>query len=63
MRLPHGERGKIVDIREFSRDEGHELLPGVNRLIRVSVAAKPLLRSWQPLHSRVSVDRKRNKVS
>ncbi len=40
LRLPHGERGKIVDIREFSRDEGHELLPGVNRLIRVSVAAK-----------------------
>jgi len=24
LRLPHGERGKIVDIREFSRDEGHE---------------------------------------
>ena len=40
LRLPHGERGKIVDIREFSRDEGDELLPGVNRLIRVSVAAK-----------------------
>src|SRR6188472_3700309 len=40
LRLPHGERGKVVDIREFSRDEGHELLPGVNRLIRVSVAAK-----------------------
>ncbi len=40
LRLPHGERGKVVDIREFSREEGHELLPGVNRLIRVSVAAK-----------------------
>jgi DNA-directed RNA polymerase subunit beta len=40
LRLPHGERGKVVEIREFSRDEGHELLPGVNRLIRVSVAAK-----------------------
>ena len=40
LRLPHGERGKVVDVREFSRDEGDELLPGVNRLIRVSVAAK-----------------------
>ncbi|HSH21555.1 MAG TPA: DNA-directed RNA polymerase subunit beta, partial [Candidatus Caenarcaniphilales bacterium] len=40
LRLPHGERGKVVDVREFSRDRGDELLPGVNRLIRVSVAAK-----------------------
>jgi DNA-directed RNA polymerase subunit beta len=40
LRLPHGERGKIVDVREFNRDRGDELLPGVNRLIRVSVAAK-----------------------
>ncbi len=40
LRLPHGERGKIVDIREFNRDNGDELPPGVNRLIRVSVAAK-----------------------
>jgi DNA-directed RNA polymerase subunit beta len=40
LRLPHGERGKIVDVREFDREKGDELLPGVNRLIRVSVAAK-----------------------
>ncbi len=40
LRLPHGERGKVVDVRVFSRDAGDELLPGVNRLIRVSVAAK-----------------------
>jgi DNA-directed RNA polymerase subunit beta len=40
LRLPHGERGKVVDVREFSRERGDELLPGVNRLIRVSVAAK-----------------------
>ncbi|HWH23363.1 MAG TPA: DNA-directed RNA polymerase subunit beta [Candidatus Limnocylindria bacterium] len=40
LRLPHGERGKIVDVREFNRERGDELLPGVNRLIRVSVAAK-----------------------
>ena len=40
LRLPHGERGKVVEVREFNRDKGDELLPGVNRLIRVSVAAK-----------------------
>jgi DNA-directed RNA polymerase subunit beta len=40
LRLPHGERGKVVDIREFDRDKGDDLAPGVNRLIRVSVAAK-----------------------
>ena len=40
LRLPHGERGKVVDVREFSREKGDELLPGVNRLIRVCVAAK-----------------------
>ncbi len=40
LRLPHGERGKIVEVTEFDRDKGAELLPGVNRLIRVSVAAK-----------------------
>ena len=40
LRLPHGERGKVVDVREFNRENGDELLPGVNRLIRVSVAAK-----------------------
>jgi DNA-directed RNA polymerase subunit beta len=40
LRLPHGERGKIVEVTEFDRERGAELLPGVNRLIRVSVAAK-----------------------
>jgi len=40
LRLPHGERGKIVEVTEFDRDKGAELLPGVNKLIRVSVAAK-----------------------
>ncbi|MGH2429061.1 MAG: DNA-directed RNA polymerase subunit beta [Candidatus Limnocylindria bacterium] len=40
LRLPHGERGIVVDVRQFSRDNGDELLPGVNRLVRVSVAQK-----------------------
>jgi DNA-directed RNA polymerase subunit beta len=40
LRLPHGERGKVVDVRIFTREAGDELLPGVNRLVRVSVAQK-----------------------
>jgi DNA-directed RNA polymerase subunit beta len=40
LRLPHGERGKVVDIRQFSRDNNDDLQPGVNRLVRVSVAQK-----------------------
>src|SRR3989339_401848 len=40
LRMPHGERGKIVEVTEFDREKGAELLPGVNKLIRVSVAAK-----------------------
>jgi DNA-directed RNA polymerase subunit beta len=40
LRLPHGERGKVVDVREFTREQGDELMPGVNRLVRVSVAQK-----------------------
>jgi DNA-directed RNA polymerase subunit beta len=40
LRLPHGERGIVVNVRQFSRDTGDELMPGVNRLVRVSVAQK-----------------------
>ncbi len=40
LRLPHGERGKVVEVREFRRDWNDDLQPGVNRLVRVSVAQK-----------------------
>ncbi len=40
LRLPHGERGKVVDVKIFTREAGDELMPGVNRLVRVSVAQK-----------------------
>jgi DNA-directed RNA polymerase subunit beta len=40
LRVPHGERGIVVDVREFSREAGHELPPGVNQLVRVYVAQK-----------------------
>jgi DNA-directed RNA polymerase subunit beta len=40
LRLPHGERGKVVEIKEFRREWNDDLQPGVNRMVRVSVAQK-----------------------
>jgi DNA-directed RNA polymerase subunit beta len=40
LRVPHGERGKVVEVKVFSRDAGDELSPGVNQLVRVSIAQK-----------------------
>jgi DNA-directed RNA polymerase subunit beta len=40
LRVPHGERGKVVEVKVFSREVGDELPPGVNQLVRVSIAQK-----------------------
>jgi DNA-directed RNA polymerase subunit beta len=40
LKMPHGEEGKVIGVREFSRDNGDELPPGVNELVRVFVAQK-----------------------
>ncbi|WP_203568644.1 DNA-directed RNA polymerase subunit beta [Aestuariimicrobium ganziense] len=40
MKVPHGETGTVIGVRVFSRDEGDELAPGVNELVRVYVAQK-----------------------
>jgi DNA-directed RNA polymerase subunit beta len=40
LRVPHGESGKIVDVKVFSREAGDELPPGVNQLVRVYIAQK-----------------------
>jgi DNA-directed RNA polymerase subunit beta len=40
LRVPHGERGKVVDVRVFERDAHTELPAGVNKLVRVSMAQK-----------------------
>ncbi|WP_297155097.1 DNA-directed RNA polymerase subunit beta, partial [Thermogemmatispora sp.] len=40
LRVPHGERGKVVEVKVFSRENGDELPPGVNQLVRVSIAQK-----------------------
>ena len=40
LRMPHGERGKVIDVKIFSRYAGDELPAGVNQVVRVSVAQK-----------------------
>ena len=40
LKVPHGEEGKVVDVKVFSREQGDDLKPGVNRLVRVYVATK-----------------------
>ena len=40
LKVPHGERGVVIDVKEFSREDGDDLSPGVNRLVRVYVAKK-----------------------
>lgn len=40
MKVPHGESGTVIGVREFNREDGDELPPGVNQLVRVYVAQK-----------------------
>jgi DNA-directed RNA polymerase subunit beta len=42
LRVPHGVHGKVIDVKQFRRDDGveHELPAGVNELVRVSIAQK-----------------------
>ena len=38
LRVPHGERGKVIDVKVFSKENGDELSPGVNTMVRLWVA-------------------------
>ncbi len=40
LKVPHGEGGKVIDVKTFSRENGDDLSPGVNELVRVYVAKK-----------------------
>ncbi len=40
LRLPHGEHGKVVDVKVFTRDEHRDLPAGVEKMVRVSVAQR-----------------------
>src|SRR5207249_5818172 len=40
LRLPHGEKGKVVDIKVFTRDEHPDMAAGVDKLVRISIAQR-----------------------
>ena len=40
LRVPHGEKGKVIDVKVFSRENNDELSPGVNQLVKVFIAQK-----------------------
>ena len=40
LKMPHGETGIVVDVKQFTRDDGGDLSPGVNKVVRVYVATK-----------------------
>ena len=40
LKVPHGESGKVIGVKVFSAEDGHELPPGVNELVRVYIAQK-----------------------
>ena len=46
LRVPHGEFGKVVDVKVFTRENGDELAPGVNKLVRVYIAQKRKATRW-----------------
>ncbi len=52
MKVPHGESGKVIGVRVFDRDEGDELPPGVNMLVRVYVAQKRKITAGDKLAGR-----------
>ena len=52
LKVPHGETGRVIDVRKFSRDAGDDLSPGVNELVRVYVAQKRKINEGDKLAGR-----------
>jgi DNA-directed RNA polymerase subunit beta len=52
LKVPHGETGKVIGIRVFSREDEDELPPGVNELVRVYVAQKRKIQDGDKLAGR-----------
>ncbi|MGH3495868.1 MAG: DNA-directed RNA polymerase subunit beta [Nocardioidaceae bacterium] len=52
LKVPHGEEGTIIGVRVFDREEGDELPPGVNQLVRVYVAQKRKIQDGDKLAGR-----------
>ena len=52
LKVPHGESGKVIGVRVFSRDDDDDLPPGVNELVRVYVAQKRKIQDGDKLAGR-----------
>jgi len=52
MKVPHGETGTVIGVRVFDREDGDELPPGVNQLVRVHVAQKRKISNGDKLAGR-----------
>ena len=52
LRVPHGERGKVIDIQILKRDDGADLPPGVNQKVRVYVAIQRKIQVGDKLSGR-----------
>ncbi|CAM3888381.1 MULTISPECIES: DNA-directed RNA polymerase subunit beta [Tsukamurella] len=52
LKVPHGETGKVIGVRVFSREDDDELAPGVNELVRVYVAQKRKVQDGDKLAGR-----------
>lgn len=52
LKVPHGETGKVIGVRVFSREDDDDLAPGVNELVRVYVAQKRKIQDGDKLAGR-----------
>jgi DNA-directed RNA polymerase subunit beta len=52
LRLPHGNDGVVIDVKVYRREDGHELLPGVDHLVKVYIAQKRKLQEGDKLSGR-----------
>ena len=52
LRLPHGEKGKVVGVRVFTREEHSDLKAGVDKMVRVSVAQRRKLTAGDKMAGR-----------
>ena len=53
LRVPHGERGKVIDVQILRRDDGADLPPGVNQKVRVYVAIQRKIQVGDKLSGRL----------
>ena len=52
LKVPHGESGKAIAVKEFSREDGYDLPPGMNELVRVYVATQRKISAGDKLAGR-----------